>query len=141
MEAYADPLKYYEPDPPNTTDPKDAIDKICNNNKETKDVNLNNILTIDEKMFCELFEGLRTNENLVRLSAANCDVNDFAVATLSLAVETNTALKSLNLESNRITPDTLAGLFEALANNANGIVEVHVANQAQSNMGCEFAAF
>lgn len=135
QEAYSDPLKYYEPDPPNTTDPADAISKVTSNNKETKDVNLNNISTIDEKMFCELFEGLRTNDNVVRLSAANCDVNDFSVATLSLAVETNTTLKSLNLESNRIGPATLAGLFEALANNANGIIEIHVSNQAQSNMG------
>jgi hypothetical protein len=90
---------------------------------------------LGEEAFCELFEGLRTNENLVRLSCAHCDVNDFAAATLALAIEHNTALKSLNLESNRIMPDTLASLFEALASNANGVVEVHVSNQAQSNMG------
>jgi hypothetical protein len=30
---------------------------------------------------------------------------------------------------------TQAGLFEALANDNNGVVEVHVSNQAQSNMG------
>ena len=72
------------------------------NDKETKDVNLNNIPGIDEKMFCELFEGLRNNDVVVRLSAANCDVNDFAVATLALAVEKNTTIKSLNLESNRV---------------------------------------
>jgi len=35
----------------------------------------------------------------------------------------------------QITPDTLATLFEALANNANSVVEVHVSNQAQANMG------
>ena len=28
MEAYSDPLKYYAPDPPNTTDPAQAIQKI-----------------------------------------------------------------------------------------------------------------
>jgi len=28
MEAYADPLKYYEPDPPNTTNPAEAIQKV-----------------------------------------------------------------------------------------------------------------
>ena len=59
------------------------------NDKETKDVNLNNIANIDERTFCEIFDGLRTNDNLVRLSAANCDVNDFAGATLNLAIETN----------------------------------------------------
>ena len=110
---------------------------MVNNSKEIKDLNLNNVSTLDEKLFCELFEGLRTNENLVRLSAANCGVNDFAAATLALAVEHNTSLKSLNLESNRITPDTLGSIFEALAHNANSVVEVHVSNQAQSNMGYE----
>ncbi len=106
MEAYADPLKYYEPEPPNTTNPAEAIDRVCKNDRELKDLNLNNISTIDEKMFCELFEGLRTNETVVRLSAANCGVNDFSVATLSLAVEKNTTLKSLNLESNRVRNKT-----------------------------------
>lgn len=47
------------------------------------------------------------------------------------------ALKSLNLESNRLSPDTLAGLFESIANDNNGIVEIHVSNQAQSNMGSD----
>lgn len=134
MEAYADPLKYYEPDPPNTTNPKESVERLLKNDKELKDLNLNNISGIDERMFCELFDGLRTNDNLVRLSAVNCEVNDFATATLNLAIESNRTLKSLNLESNRITPDTLAALFEALAAN-NNIVEIHVANQAQSNMG------
>ena len=103
MEAYADPLKYYEPEPPNTTDPKAAIERVVKDDKELKDLNLNNISTIDEKMFCDLFEGLRSNESLIRLSAANCQVNDFAISTLALAVEKNTCLKSLNLESNRVS--------------------------------------
>jgi len=107
MEAYADPLKYYPPDPPNNTNPQEALEKINKNDKETKDVNLNNIANIDEKTFCEIFDGLRTNDNLVRLSAANCDVNDFAGVTLNLAIENNQALKSLNLESNRLSPDFL----------------------------------
>ena len=35
---------------------------MTKNDKTTKDVNLNNITNIDEVMFCELFEGLRTND-------------------------------------------------------------------------------
>ncbi len=30
MEAYSDPLKYYAPEPPNTTNPQESIDKVCN---------------------------------------------------------------------------------------------------------------
>ena len=39
-EAYADPLKYYPPDPPNTTDFQDAKNKIISNNKDTKVVSI-----------------------------------------------------------------------------------------------------
>jgi len=52
-----------------------------------------------------------------------------------LAIENNQTLKSLNLESNRISPDTLAGLFEAIESNQNGMIEIQVSNQAQANMG------
>ena len=43
MEAYANPLQYFEPDPPNATDPKAVLDKLSINDQEVKDVNLNNI--------------------------------------------------------------------------------------------------
>ena len=36
MEAYSDPLKYYPPEPPNTTDVEDAKAKIVANDKNTK---------------------------------------------------------------------------------------------------------
>jgi len=135
MEAYADPLKFYPPDPPNQTDVKDTVKQILANAKDLKDVNLNNIPGIDEKIFCELFDGFRTNDTLVRFSAVNCDVNDFAASTLNLALENNQTLKSINLDTNRISPDTLASLFESIESNNNGIVEIQVSNQAQSNMG------
>jgi len=135
MEAYSDPLKYYPPEPPNTTDVEDAKAKIVANDKNTKDVNLNNIKDIDEKIFVEIFEALRTNDSLVRFEAANCDVTDFAAAVLNTALEQNRTLKSLNLDTNLIGPDTLGGLFEAISENSNTIIEVHVNDQAQSNMG------
>ncbi len=135
MEAYSDPLKYYEPDPPNTTDVVDAIDKVKSNDAEMKDLNLNNIKDIKEDQFVELFDSLKRNDSLVKLSASNCEVNDFAAATLNCALEQNSSLKSLALESNRIAPDTIADMFEALANGDSGLVEIHVSNQAQSNMG------
>ena len=135
MEAYADPLKYYEPDPANTANVLESISKVKANDKEVKDLNLNNIKDIKEDTFVELFDALKHNDNLVKLSAVNCDVNDFACATLNCAMEQNQSLKSLNLESNRISPDSFAGLFEALNANDSGIVEIHLTGQAQTNMG------
>jgi hypothetical protein len=52
-----------------------------------------------------------------------------------LALEENQALLSLNLEGNRISPDSLASLFESLATCKNGLIEVRVTGQAQEKMG------
>ena len=62
-------------------------------------------------------------------------MTDFAAANLNVAMEQNRTLKSLNLDTNMITPDTLAGLFEAMEARDNTVLEVHLNDQAQSNMG------
>ena len=75
MEAYADPLQYFEPDPPNETNPKEVLEKLKSNDRECKDVNLNNITGISEQEFCDLFNTLRNNDNITKLSACNVDVS------------------------------------------------------------------
>lgn len=74
MEAYADPLQYFEPDPPNETNPKEVLDKLKANDRETKDICLNNISGISEQQFCDLFNTLSNNDNVTKFSACNCDV-------------------------------------------------------------------
>merc|ERR1711902_197597 len=135
MEAYADPLQYFEPDPPNTTNPKEMLEKIQNNDKETKDVCLNNIAGISEQLFCDIFNAVRNNDQLTKLSACNCDLSDFAVQTLCSVMDQNSSLKSLSIENNRVSPDVLADLFEAAASPNNGLVEMRVASQQQEKMG------
>ena len=75
MEAYANPLQYFEPDPPNATDPKSVLAKLSADDEEVKDVNLNNISGIEEKQMCEIFDALRKNSSLTKLSVVNCDVS------------------------------------------------------------------
>ena len=36
MEAYADPLKHYEPDPPNDTNPKEVLDALSKDDNNIK---------------------------------------------------------------------------------------------------------
>ena len=83
-------------------------------------------------------------------------INDFAVTTLILALEENKSLTALNLEGkhhilngmfyirdhnndvmagNKISPDTLANLFESLATYPNTIIELRLAGQQQEKMG------
>lgn len=76
MEAYADPLQYFEPDPPNTANPKEILDKLNANDKETKDVCLNNIAGISEQLFCDIFNAIKNNDQITKLSACNCDVSN-----------------------------------------------------------------
>jgi len=134
MEAYAHPLQYFEPDPPNSTDTLQVYEKLCDDDEEVKDVNLNN-KSVEEKQICEIFDTLRKNKNLTKLSMVNCDITDFAISTLILALEENHSLLSINLEGNRISPDSLASLFESLATCRNGLIEVRVAGQVQEKMG------
>merc|ERR1711976_937305 len=110
MEAYADPLQYFEPDPPNTTNPKEVLEKLQNNDRETKDVRLNNIAGISEQQFCEIFNAIKNNDQLTKFSACNCDLSDFAVQTLCSVLDQNSSLKSLSIENNRVSPDILADL-------------------------------
>jgi len=135
MEAYADPLQYFEPDPPNETNPKEVLEKLKSNDRECKDVNLNNIAGISEQEFCDIFNTLRNNDNITKLSACNVDLSDFAVETLCAALDQNSSLKSLSIENNRVSPDALADLFEAAASPNNGLLEVRVASQQQEKMG------
>ena len=38
-------------------------------------MNLNNVSHIEEKQVCDIFDSLRKNRNLTRLSVVNCDVS------------------------------------------------------------------
>jgi len=135
MEAYADPLQYFEPDPPNTTNPKEVLEKLQSNDKETKDVCLNNVAGISEQLFCDIFNAIKNNDQLTKLSACNCDLSDFAVQTLCSVLDQNSSLKSLSIENNRVSPDVLGDLFEAAASPNNGLIEMRVAAQQQEKMG------
>ena len=76
MEAYADPLQYFEPDPPNETNPKEVLEKLNANDRETKDVNLNNVSGVSEQLFCDIFNAIKNNDQITKLSACNCDVSN-----------------------------------------------------------------
>lgn len=135
MEAYADPLQYFEPDPPNDAKPAEILEKLAKNDGDIKEVNLNNICGISEQMFCDMFNQLKNNDKVVKFSACNCDLSDLAVATLASVLEENGNLKSISIENNRISPDALADLFESIASPNNGLLELRVAAQAQEKMG------
>ena len=54
---------------------QEVLEKLAADDEELKDVNLNNVAHIEEKQVCDIFDSLRRNKNLTRLSVVNCDVS------------------------------------------------------------------
>ena len=59
-------------------------------------------------------EALKNNEVLEELSLANTSMGDFVAANLSAAIESNTKLLKLNIESNNVSPQCLVKIFEVI---------------------------
>ena len=55
---------------------QEVLEKLSSDDTELKDVNLNNVAKIEEKQVCDIFDSLRRNKNLTRLSVVNCDVSN-----------------------------------------------------------------
>lgn len=129
----ATPLKWYPPEEPNRTDPNDVITKLKANHRGTKKANLNNI-RIKEEKFLELFQALGENSCMEELTIANTTLSDYAASKLPQSLEDNIRLERLNIESNNVSPGTLAKIFEA-ANVQQQLTEIKAANQAAQYLG------
>lgn len=127
----ATPLKEYPAEEPNRTKPDEVIKSLKKN--DIKEVNLNNV-PMGEPQLSELFDALKKNDSLLDLSLANCMIGDAMGAKLAFAIEENTALKKLNVESNSITPQTLVKIFEA-ANAQQVLQDIKASNQQAQFLG------
>lgn len=129
----ATPLKVFPEEEPNRTNPDVVLAKLKEDDKETKDVNLNNV-PVSENQFLEIFEALRHNDTLEQLAIANTTLGDFAAANLACSIESNKRLEKINLESNNVSPQTLVKLFEA-ANVQESLQEIKASNQKAQFLG------
>jgi len=129
----ATPLKQFPAEEPNRTDPEKVISQLRDNDKEAKAVNLNNV-PVSEQLLLEIFDALRDNVSLLDLSMSNCTMSDHAAVTLAAAIEVNSTLEKLSVESNNITPQTLVKIFEA-ANVQQVLKEIKASNQQAQFLG------
>jgi len=134
MEAYADPLKYFEPDEAPKINVDEVIQKVKSNDKDAKELNLTNVQDVKPEQWIELFSGFKNNDCLINFVASNCSISDGPAMELNKSLNMNQSLKSLNLDGNMISPTTIGEMFEAI-NNGSRIEELHLSNQAQANMG------
>lgn len=129
----ATPLKEYPPEAPNRTEARDVLAKIKANDADTTSVNLNNVM-VNETVFIEMFEALEHNDRLTELCLANTSMTDTAAAVLATVLEVNKTLVTVNLESNTISPQTMAKIFEAI-NVHQTVVNFKGSNQQAQFLG------
>jgi len=110
-----------------------VLEKTKNNDSSLKVINLNNV-PVKENVALELFTALERNTHVAELAMANTGLTDTAGQSLATILETNKALRQINIESNQVSPQTLARIFESI-NVQQNITAVKAANQQAQVLG------
>ncbi|XP_043218306.1 tropomodulin-like isoform X4 [Amphibalanus amphitrite] len=106
--------KAMAPEPPNTTDPEQSIERIKRDDPELRRLNLNNVKTISEEQFGRLCEAASANSRLEGLLCSNTHMGDTYAEKLVQLIENNPNIKEISIESNFISPPMIARLVKAL---------------------------
>lgn len=120
--------------PDNDTDVTKTTQQVVANDPSLKDLNWNNIKHIPRDLFKKMFEGLKTNTSIQRISLSNTGMTDGPAQKLVEALKSNKSLTSLNLESNFISGAMLREIMAAVNENQN-ILEFRACNQRPQTMG------
>ncbi|XP_051171307.1 tropomodulin isoform X3 [Leptopilina boulardi] len=126
--------KVYPVDPPNDTDVDETIRKVREDNPSLQELNWNNIKNISDEKFIQLFEGLEMNSHLESLSLTNVGLTDKTGQRLADAIEKNSTLRVLNVETNFINPPVIVKLVRALLK-TKSIEEFRCSNQRSQVLG------
>ncbi|XP_050343694.1 tropomodulin-1 isoform X2 [Nymphalis io] len=126
--------KVYPMDPPNDVDPDKTIDRVKENDETFLDLNWNNIKNISDEKFEKLFEALKTNTHLEVVSLVNVGLNDRTAALLADALQANSALRVVNVETNFISPAGVVQLVRALLA-TTCVEEFRASNQRSQVLG------
>jgi len=128
------PLKPSKIEPDNTTDPIQTAELLAKNDPSLVEVNLNNIKHITRDTFKKLFEAIKTNTNLKKISLCNVGLTDGPTSKLVEALKHNTTLRTINLESNFLSGIMIRSLIEAFLDNQK-VLEFRACNQRPQILG------
>ncbi|XP_014271012.1 tropomodulin-1 isoform X3 [Halyomorpha halys] len=106
--------KAFPADPPNDTDVDKTLQMVKDNSHELTTLNWNNIKNISDEKFSTLFSALKENTQLETLNLVNVGLGDRHGLKLAEALEKNSTLKVLNVETNFLTPQVILRLVKAL---------------------------
>ncbi|XP_053604032.1 tropomodulin-1 isoform X3 [Plodia interpunctella] len=126
--------KVFPMDPPNATDPDESLQRVRDNDLKLTDLNWNNIKNISDEKFEKLFEALKTNTNLEVLSLVNVGLNDRTAQLLADALQVNSTLRVVNVETNFISPQGVVQLVKSLLT-TNCVEEFRASNQRSQVLG------
>lgn len=126
--------KPYPMEPPNDTDVDATIKQVREDDVSLIDLNWNNIKNISDEKFIQLFEGLEINTHLESLSLTNVGLTDKTAQRLADALEKNSTLRVLNVETNFISPSVIVRLIRALLK-TKSIEEFRCSNQRSQVLG------
>lgn len=87
---------------------------------------------VSDEKFEQLFEGLKNNRKLEVLSLTNVGLTDRTALLLAEAVEKNSTLRVLNVETNFISPPVIVVLVKSLLQNMT-VEEFRASNQVRRN--------
>uniref|UniRef100_A0A0A9W7G3 Tropomodulin n=2 Tax=Lygus hesperus TaxID=30085 RepID=A0A0A9W7G3_LYGHE len=106
--------KAYPQEPPNDTDVDKTLQQVKDDDHELLTLNWNNIRNISDEKYNDLFMALRENTHLETLSLTNVGLVDRHALKLIEAVEKNSTLKVLNVETNFLSPQIVLRLIKAM---------------------------
>jgi len=115
-------------EPENTTDVDYCIQRLMANDPAMTEVNINNMKRTPIPQIQKLIWSIRENNYIRKLSMSNTGIMDNAVGPLVEALQSNTSLQVLNLETNFLSGEFLKSLFQALLKNQT-VEEVRATNQ------------
>ncbi|KAI6227497.1 hypothetical protein M3Y99_01247400 [Aphelenchoides fujianensis] len=115
-------------EPDNDTNVDDSIRRLQQNDPKLVKVNLNNMKRTPVPQIKRIIEAIGQNEHIEMLSLANMGLYDLDVEPLIRVLELNESLRVLNLETNYLSGEFFARLFEAALKNQT-LEEVKAVNQ------------
>jgi hypothetical protein len=118
-------------EPENDTNVDDVIRKLLNNDPKLTAINLNNMKRTPVPQIKRIIEALRDNTYCEKLCLANMGLYDNDIANLIEIVENSETLKHINVETNYLSGEFFAKLFDA-ALNTEALEEVKAVNQGVS---------
>jgi len=127
-------FKLVPDEPPNTTDVEGTLQKLTDNDPETKEVNLNNIKRIPLNTLMKYADTLKSNTNLEKLEMANVKMTDRVAIKIGEALKENKTLQLLNIESNYVSGEGIIAVLEGI-NQHQVVQELRVTNQRPQVIG------